>query len=256
MRFGAVVMLAVSGILLMSGAAFATSWDPSLTDEDVALFLPVGDPVACGSWKAHFNNYVGATNVDFIQARARGTTVGFENPGIKNITATTNANVNQSASWHQVFDNGSIVAAAGNSQLAPWNGTIAFDLFFNDTSAPTPPSGSYVYLDLQAWGMTTDINGVKKESLLTNQTFRYGLVEGSTTSYTWYAKAWDSQTHASFWVASSAGSYFGNVYEASKSLAPAGEWNASAPVPEPLTMLGVFGSVAGIGAYIRKRRVA
>jgi hypothetical protein len=30
----------------------------------------------------------------------------------------------------------------------------------------------------------------------------------------------------------------------------------SSPVPEPLTMLSVFGAVGGIGAYIRKRRVA
>jgi hypothetical protein len=35
-----------------------------------------------------------------------------------------------------------------------------------------------------------------------------------------------------------------------------GAWQVSKPLPEPLTILGVFGAVAGIGAYIRKRSVA
>ena len=32
------------------------------------------------------------------------------------------------------------------------------------------------------------------------------------------------------------------------------ELNGISPVPEPLTMLGVFGGIAGVGAYIRRRR--
>ena len=35
-----------------------------------------------------------------------------------------------------------------------------------------------------------------------------------------------------------------------------GTWEAQHPIPEPLTLLVVGSAVAGIGAYIRKRRLA
>jgi hypothetical protein len=37
---------------------------------------------------------------------------------------------------------------------------------------------------------------------------------------------------------------------------PTGGWEQQTPIPEPLTMLVVGSAVAGIGAYIRKRRLA
>jgi len=33
-------------------------------------------------------------------------------------------------------------------------------------------------------------------------------------------------------------------------------WEASSPIPEPLTMLGVFAGISGVGAYLRHRRMS
>jgi len=235
------ILASVILTLACSPLAWATSEDPLEIP-----FVPVGDPFISDSWSSHFGTTVGAVpHIDLIQAQVYApftfdNAVGF--PGIKNF----NVGGTPLTTWRQTADAGSYAIAQGSSAEPPSNIEMWFDLNFagaNPTSATLPP-GSYVYMDIQAY---QTIGG--KETRVINESLRYGD-PGVYGNGKWYAFATKNGTDS--WIDIS--SYVGNIDYTGYHIK--GLWDARSPVPEPLTMLGVFGGVAGVAGYIRRRRLA
>jgi len=226
------------------------------TDEGVFLFAPDGDTFSTGSWTQSFITTMGAVpHIDAIQARVYAPFT-FENtagkPGISNFGLPNYPHPDTPLpTWSQTYDNGQYALAQGSGR-DPNTGwlQVRFNLNFN---GPNPTwdgktwfaPGTYVYVDLQAYQLeTVMVNGkqVQMEVRVANQSFRYGDVSASG-----YGK-WYTLMNDNTWADPSTGYFDSTKIQ--------GAWQASQVIPEPLTMLGVFAGVSGIGAYLRRRRVA
>ncbi len=250
-------LLCIAALLAAVGS---TAW----ADSGDGVFLPVGAPFDTDSWSQYFGTTVGSTpHIDLIQVQIDPLSYApfnfsFDNavgdPGISRFEAGSNTPTPAGApsdgnavmsTWRQIVDTGQVVIAAGSasdpgSWIEAW-----FTLNFSGSmpTTDTLPAGDFLYLDVQAY---QTLSGT--ETLQINESVRYGVDTG------WEMYLLNTKTNLEGWYNTS--DYVGSEgYE--DLVLGNGLWAATAPVPEPVTMMGVLMGVGALGRYwSRKRRTA
>lgn len=230
--------VAILATLAFGSKAYATS------DYDF-MIAPACDPVDCDSWDTIWNFKVDTLKpINWIQFRvALPNTIEVSGINPVHNEAVWGFSGFGSINWHttDLFTaNGYEYAAAGGETLTyGTHNTVVAHLTMNGNK----PTGSAqpVVFDIQSYG---PLNGNGPETPVASAT------------YEWYQNFWWASVNGEWKKVPNAGA---RVDPEDSSWFPqgvpqdAGQWDATAPIPEPLTMLGVFGSVAGIGAYLRRR---
>lgn len=239
-------MMRIMGVLLACTAGISGAWANTDGGDDQSQIViePVGDPAPVGSWGINFHAW-GVNGIAQIQVKIDGikwdvphgitpyfTTTSvpkyptyvvadqfyFNDVVAKSGGGTTTVGTESLPSWKETLRTDDIVVASG-SAISVHNAAYpnaVADLWYALWFGDAKPETAPFTIDIQMY----DASGVRKA----NQAF---LWHNSPADPSYY--------------------HFTSV--------PA-TWQMSMPIPEPLTMLGVFAGVGSLTTYLRRRHAA
>ncbi len=228
MRIFAAVVGVGTLLLLAASGTMATQVPPP----DHEGFWYMGPEQAGGSWYTNFGYNLGTsiTQIQYQLVPIGPIDQKFEDPTpTKNWVSLVSGGVWIAApGWGLSGLSDHIVWLNGPELVGPGTLSLGFKFGVGAWSQPVPP------LSNQVGDFALQMQSYHGDQLLVNAVYYYDHDVGGPNQGTF---VYESQ-----WVAG------GN--------APVPAWEASSPIPEPLTMLGMFLGLGSVGAYIRKRRMA
>lgn len=218
------VVAALVPLLLLGTLAVANDYVP---DDTIIVAEPFGDGVEVGSWTNGWHTWV-ADGITQIQIKLEGTTWeklnGYSIEPI--LPNTPTPQVVQPHFWFRNTNNGV------NTELPTWHVTQYSDTIAAISGpAIVPMAGNHADMWFGLWFDTSPAVPFIMHMQMYKATG--GPVYNQNFFYTG-----NTGTNQHHFVSSDV------------------TWQQATPIPEPLTALGVIGSVVGIGGYIRSRRNA